>query len=129
MNLETLITEMDLIILPEEGIHITHPLKEAIFSIVRDAWKAAEDAEIPIPNPGVWKKLVNMDEIGELMDAEQRTHKAIHLTRTVLFDALCNPLALIAMYANDVDPEDLQDKVYDILEYLEKTKPEEVEKG
>jgi len=60
-----------------------------------------------------------------MMDAEQRTHKAIHLTRTVILDALCNPLALIEMYANDVDSEDLQDKVYDILEYLEKTKPEE----
>jgi len=40
-----LLGEMDRIIQTEEGIHITHPLKEAIFSIVRDAWKAAEEAD------------------------------------------------------------------------------------
>jgi len=46
MTLETLLEEMDRIILTEEGIHITHPLKEAIFSIVRDAWKAAEEVAV-----------------------------------------------------------------------------------
>jgi len=63
------------------------------------------------------------------MDAEQRTHEAIKYTKTVLPGILRNPLALIAMYVNDVDPEDLQDKVYDIMEYLEKTDPEEAKKG
>jgi len=68
-----------------------------------------------------------MKEANGLMDAEQRTHKSIKYTRTVLPSILRNPLALIAMYVNDVDPDDLQDKGYDILEYLEKTTPEEVE--
>jgi len=45
LALETLIEEMERIIQTEKGIHITHPLKEAIFSIVRDAWEAAEEAE------------------------------------------------------------------------------------
>ena len=40
-----LLLEMERIIENEEGIHLTHPMKEAIYSIVRDAWTAAEEAE------------------------------------------------------------------------------------
>ena len=40
-----LLEEMERIIETEVGIHLTHPMKEAIYSIVRDAWTAAEDGE------------------------------------------------------------------------------------
>lgn len=45
MGIEKLTREMKRIIETEPGIHMTHPLKEAIYSIVRDAWGAAEEAE------------------------------------------------------------------------------------
>jgi len=40
-----LLLEMERIIETEQGIHMTHPMKEALYSIVRDAWIAAEEGE------------------------------------------------------------------------------------
>jgi len=45
VTLEALLTEMERIIETEQGIHMTHPMKEAIYSIVRDAWAAITESE------------------------------------------------------------------------------------
>jgi len=42
---DALLLEMERIILTESGIHMTHPLQEVFYSIVRDAWTAAEEAD------------------------------------------------------------------------------------
>jgi len=44
VGLETLLEEMERIILTEPGIHFTHPMTETFYSIVRGAWAAAEEA-------------------------------------------------------------------------------------
>jgi len=43
VTLEALLLEMQRITLTEVGIHMNHSMQEAIYSIVRDAWKAAEE--------------------------------------------------------------------------------------
>ena len=45
MSLEALTREMEHIILTESGIHMTHPMTEVFYSIVRDAWATAEERE------------------------------------------------------------------------------------
>lgn len=63
------------------------------------------------------------------MDAEERTEKAITLTRTIMFNVFDDPGAILEMTINNVDPEEVEDKVCGILEYLEKTTQEaEMEK-
>jgi len=59
------------------------------------------------------------------MNAEERTLKAIALTRAALLDALEDLPILMQMVINDVAPDDVEDVVTEILEYLEKTKEEE----
>ena len=43
VTLEALLLEMQRITLTEVGIHMNHSMQEAIYSIVRDAWAAAEE--------------------------------------------------------------------------------------
>jgi len=57
------------------------------------------------------------------MDAEQRTKDAITITRSILTKALTSPFTMVHMTMFEEDPEHVQDKVYDLLEYLEKTRP------
>lgn len=56
------------------------------------------------------------------MDAEERTKQAIHLTRNYLNHAIKTPSLMVLMAAECVDPEDLEDLITEILEYLDKTK-------
>ena len=63
------------------------------------------------------------------MDAEQRTRDAITITREVLRKALASPFTMAQMTTFGVDPEHIQDKVYDLLCYLEKTRPEKPEEA
>jgi len=58
------------------------------------------------------------------MDVEERTKEAIILTREILLSVLDDPGSLIAMIVNDVAPEDVEDQVCNVLEYLGKTTPE-----
>jgi len=57
------------------------------------------------------------------MDAEQRTRDAITITRTILTKALTSPFTLVVMTRDEVDPDAMEDKVYEVLWYLEKTRP------
>ena len=67
------------------------------------------------------------------MSEESATLRAIRVTRVVLERALSNSRLLIYMAANDVAPGDVEDVVYEVLEYLDKTeeekKPCKPEKG
>lgn len=45
VTLETLTREMERIILTKTGVHLTHPMTEVFYGIVRDAWAAAEEGE------------------------------------------------------------------------------------
>jgi len=63
------------------------------------------------------------------MSAEERTLRAIELTRAVLAGALCNVYLLSFMAANDIGPEDVEDMITEILEYLDKTKEEKKPHG
>jgi hypothetical protein len=56
------------------------------------------------------------------MSAEERTRRAILLTRSVLRGALNDPDALVKMIAYDVTPEAIEDRIAEILAYLDKTK-------
>lgn len=57
------------------------------------------------------------------MDAEERTRNAIIVTRNLLQKALTSPFTLAVMTAENVNPNHVEDKVFDILCYLEKTSP------
>jgi len=61
------------------------------------------------------------------MDAKKRTDVSIGMTRKLLMDALDHPEAIMTMIANDLTPEVIQDCLYSILMYLEKTAPEQAE--
>ena len=63
------------------------------------------------------------------MDAEERTQDAITITREILMKALDSPFTMVEMTMFEEDPEHVQDKVYDILCYLEKTKPKKPEEA
>ena len=58
------------------------------------------------------------------MDVEKRTRKAIILTRKILLRALDEPGTIVLMSAEHVEPEEIEDTISEILEYLEKTEPE-----
>ena len=64
-----------------------------------------------------------------MVDAEKRTKKAIILTREILLRALDEPGTMVLMTAELVEPEEVEDKITEILEYFEKTNPEEPEDG
>ena len=57
------------------------------------------------------------------MDAEQRTHQAITITREVLKKALASPFTMTELTIWEVPPGSIEDTVVNILEYLDKTKP------
>ncbi len=59
------------------------------------------------------------------MNAEKRTARAIGYTRFNLERWIDNPHQLIQMATFDVTPEEIEDKIAEILEYLEKTKPDD----
>jgi len=61
------------------------------------------------------------------MIAEKRTAMAIDTTRTLLINMMDNPQAIIEMVVSNMAPEDVENKVYEILEYLEKTATEAAE--
>jgi len=63
------------------------------------------------------------------MDTEQRTRDAIKITRVVLKGALTSPFTLALMTTMEIDPGHVEDKVYEVLCYLEKTKPEPKEEA
>jgi len=66
-----------------------------------------------------------MSEVGPISDVEKRSAAAIQLTRNYLNHAIKTPSLMIIMAAECVDPEDIEDLIAEILEYLEKTEPEE----
>lgn len=57
------------------------------------------------------------------MGVEKRTQEAITLTRSLLAMATADPNTVILMTVNDIKLQALEDMVYDILDYLDKTKP------
>lgn len=59
------------------------------------------------------------------MDAEQITAIAIQATREILMKALDSPFTLAVMTVEQMDPEEVEDQVERILEYLEKTRRKE----
>ena len=61
------------------------------------------------------------------MDAEKRTQIAITMTREILTSLFDDPGTMVLMSINEVDPEEIENQVCKILEYLEKTAPEEAE--
>lgn len=60
--------------------------------------------------------------------AEERTKIAIGITRGVLKKAMNSPFTMGAMTDCETNPEHVQGKVYEILCYLEKTKPDWLKK-
>lgn len=61
------------------------------------------------------------------MDVEERTRNAIAFTRIILRSVLDDPGALAFMTFYELSSGDLEDKIAEILKYLEKTAPEEAE--
>jgi len=61
------------------------------------------------------------------MDAEKRTQIAITMTRELLANMFDDPVAMALMTYYEVESDEVEDKVYEILYYLEKTAPEEAE--
>ncbi len=59
------------------------------------------------------------------MDVEKRTKKAIILTREILLRTLDDSGAVAFMTFYEIEPDEVEEKVADILEYFEKTDPEE----
>ncbi len=63
------------------------------------------------------------------MSGESATLRAIKQTRLVLAWAIRDGIPLAYMAAEDVSPGDVENVIYEILEYLEKTKEEEKPHG
>ena len=59
------------------------------------------------------------------MDANERTRIAIAATREILMDVLDNPCAMLTMTLDCIKPEDVENQVAMILEYMDRTKSEE----
>ena len=60
-----------------------------------------------------------------MVDVNKRTKRAIILTREILLNALDDPGTVAFMTFYEIEPEEVENKVADILEYFEKTDPEE----
>jgi len=58
------------------------------------------------------------------MSAEERSKQTILLTRGILRDALRDTNALMLMVIYAVKPDEIEDKITEILTYLDKTKDE-----
>ena len=63
------------------------------------------------------------------MGAEERTHRAIELTRSTVERALNDPMFLLGMAAADVGPRDVEDVITEIMDYLVMTAPEKLVEG
>ncbi len=63
------------------------------------------------------------------MSAEERTLRAIELTRGVLQRALNDPPVLVQLFSLKTNPEALEDWIATVLAYLEKTREEEKPSG
>lgn len=61
------------------------------------------------------------------MNAEKRTQIAITMTREILANMFDDPGAIAFMTFYEVEPDEVEDKVSQILYYLEKTAIEEAE--
>ena len=59
------------------------------------------------------------------MDAEERVRLAIEATREILTNVLDDPCAILAMTLDCIKPEDIENQVAMILEYRDRTTPEE----
>ena len=57
------------------------------------------------------------------MDAKERTRLAIEATREILMNVLEDPGAMLAMILDCIKPEDVENQVAMILEYMDRTKP------
>jgi len=60
------------------------------------------------------------------MNAEERTLKAIQVTRRRLNQVLVDPEVLVMMTAWDIKPGELENTITEILRYLEKTAPDKL---
>lgn len=58
------------------------------------------------------------------MDAKERKQNAVNITRELLMNAFDHPMAIIRMTVDYTKPEDVENQVAMILEYMEKTKPD-----
>jgi len=63
------------------------------------------------------------------VNAEERTHKAITITRGILMDVLDDLGAMLQMTLEGTEPEEVENQVTMILEYLDKTEPEDAVGG
>ena len=63
------------------------------------------------------------------MSAEERTLRAIKLTRDVLQEALNDPPVLVQLFSLKTNPEALEDWIASVLAYLDKMKEEEKPHG
>jgi hypothetical protein len=63
------------------------------------------------------------------MNYEERALEAIRVTRAVLERARSDGRVLIYMASTGTDPEDVEEEITNILEYLEKTAEEEKPSG
>ena len=64
------------------------------------------------------------------MSAEDQTRLAVKMTHMMFKDLTFSPRGasvLTYMVANDVDPEDVENKLKEVLDYMIKTEPEEGE--
>jgi len=58
------------------------------------------------------------------MGVEERTRDAISITRELLMNAFDDPGAIILMTIDCTKPEDVENQVAMMLEYLDRTEPE-----
>ena len=63
------------------------------------------------------------------MTVEERTNQAIQITNIALRKIMDNVEALVFMAGIKGTPEEIENTISDILEYLAKTQPEETEGG
>jgi len=63
------------------------------------------------------------------MDAEERTHDAITITRELLMNAFDDPSAIMVMTMDCIKPEDVENQVAMVLEYLDRTEPKSDEEA
>lgn len=61
------------------------------------------------------------------MTAEGRTDRAISQTRILFINMMFRPAEVIQMAGLGVTPEQIEDTITDILEYLAKTAPDNME--
>ena len=63
------------------------------------------------------------------MSTEERALREREVTRSILHRVLLDPRALLTMVAHGIGPEDMEAKVTELLEYLERTREERAGDG